>query len=158
MKSYHRWCAYAPRLLGHVKPVFANPLLLNLGLQRESVILGTKPLEIQKRYFHSSQLLLAKGKKGGKGGKAADDSVEAVSVPDIKKISTDMDDKIARLNEEFSRIRSGRANADMFRDVKVDAFGSKVSLAEVGQMSFPSPTKMQVTPYESSLANAGAFD
>lgn len=124
--------------------ITSRPTLMNLGT-------------IQ--CFHNSACMLApKGKKGGKGGKGSsdeDDGQAQATLPDMKGIERIMDDKVSRLIDEFSRIRGGRSSSDIFKDVRVDAFGSKVPLAEVGQIALPTPTKMTITTFDSALAVPG---
>ena len=108
----------------------------------------------QASSFHSSSLLLApKGKKGGKGND--DEQVVKVNLPDIKKYDASMEDKISKLVDEFSRIRGGRSNPDMFKSLLVDALGSRVPLSEAGQISMPNPSKMVVTTFDPALAAPG---
>ena len=104
--------------------------------------------------FHSTSLSCGpKGKKGDKNAGEDDDVV--IAPPDLKKYDAKMEKNIEHLVEELSRIRGGRASSDMFQDLRVDAFGSKVPLSEAGQVAMPTPTKMTITAYDADLATPG---
>jgi hypothetical protein len=107
-------------------------------------------------YHTSAPLLAPKGKKGGKASKGGDDDTPAAA-PDMKPLDAKMEDKVFRLGDEFLRIRAGRASADIFKDIRVDAFGSKVPLEEAGQIAFATPTKMTVTAFDIALAVPGNY-
>lgn len=116
---------------------------------------AAQPL-VPVRPYHCSQVVLAKAKKAGKGGKDSDDEEDATALPDMNALDRKMEDKIARLGVEFSNIRAGRASVDMFKDLKVDAFGTMTPLADVGQAVLSTPTKMTVTAFDTALAVPGA--
>jgi hypothetical protein len=109
----------------------------------------------QSAGFHSSSLILAPKGKKGKGGSNDDEQAVKVTLPDMKKYDSSMEDKISKLVDEFSRIRGGRSNPDMFKSLLVDALGSKVPLSEAGQISMPNPSKMVVTTFDPALAAPG---
>ena len=111
------------------------------------------------RQYHASVISYAKNKKNNNKGKGDDDDDDggvAVKLPEVKDMEKVMDKKIERLVEEFSKIRAGKANADMFSNIYVDNGGSKVKLAEVGQITMKSPTKLSVSVFDPALATAVA--
>lgn len=112
------------------------------------------------RLYHASVISYAKNKKNVKGKGDDDDDDDdggvAVKLPEVKDLEKVMDKKIERLVEEFSKIRAGKANADMFGNIYVDNGGSKVKLAEVGQITMKSPTKLSVSVFDPALATAVA--
>lgn len=113
---------------------------------------------VATRNFHVSIPVHAKNKKNNKG-KGDDDDGDggaAVKLPEAKDLEKSMDKKIERLVEEFSKIRAGKASADMFNNIYVDNGGSKVKLAEVGQITMKSPTKLSISVFDPALATAVA--
>jgi ribosome recycling factor len=96
-----------------------------------------------------------KGKKGGKGGGDSEETAAPVVLPDLKRLDAGMEDKISRMTEEFSKIRGGRVSPDMFKSLIVDVHGAKIPLAEAGQVTLATPTKLSVTTYDASAATPG---
>src|SRR5690625_3785512 len=56
--------------------------------------------------------------------------------------------------EEFSKIRSGRANAGMFSDILVDYYETPTPLQQLGSLTIPEARTVLITPYDRT-ANAG---
>ena len=105
------------------------------------------------RCFHGSAYVSA---KNGKGSKSDKDDVDDVPIilPDIKNIDAQMEKKIARLSDEFAKLRSGQPNTELFRTVMVDSGGGRVSVADSGQLTIKSPTKMVISVFDPSLVSA----
>jgi ribosome recycling factor len=111
--------------------------------------------------FHSSSLCAAKSKKGGIGGKekasnnddAGADAIE-VELPKLKDFDVAMEKKLARLVDEFSKLRSGQVNTEIFKNVMVDAHGARVPVSEAGQVSLKGPTKLSIAVYDPTLVSA----
>ncbi|MBW3558602.1 MAG: ribosome recycling factor [Proteobacteria bacterium] len=87
----------------------------------------------------------------------------ATAKPEIATFRTRMDKAVAALKEEFSSLRTGRANAGLLEPVMVEAYGSTVPLNTVGAISAPEPRmlsvsvwdKSMVTPVEKAIRAAG---
>jgi len=62
-----------------------------------------------------------------------------------------MDGAIHAVKEEFSKIRTGRATPSLLDSVKVDYYGQKVPLNQVGSVSTPEPRMLVVQPWEKNL-------
>ena len=58
------------------------------------------------------------------------------------------------VRREFSGIRSGKATPALLDTVRVEAYGSPMSLKEVSQVSAPEPRLLVVQPYDKSLIKA----
>ena len=101
-------------------------------------------------HFHSSVYLSA-----AKKGKAAPSGADIV-LPDTKDMDLQMEKKITRLSDEFAKLRSGQVNTEIFRTVMVDSGGARVSVADAGQLSVKSPTKMSISVFDPSITNAVA--
>jgi ribosome recycling factor len=83
--------------------------------------------------------------------------------PDLKTYRDRMDKAVAALREEFSGLRTGRANAGLLEPVQVEAYGSMSPLHAVAAISVPEPRmisvsvwdKSMVTPVEKAIRAAG---
>ncbi len=73
----------------------------------------------------------------------------------IKELKSDaqhrMNGAIHAVKEEFSKIRTGRATPTLLDTVKVDYYGQKVPLNQVGSVSVPEPRMLVVQPWEKNL-------
>ncbi len=97
------------------------------------------------RLFHSSASLSGPKKKGGKESKEVNDEEAApIELPKVSDFENTMDKRIGYLESEFNGLRAGRASTDMFNHIDVAAYGSKMSIAEAGQISLKSPTKLSI--------------
>ena len=83
--------------------------------------------------------------------------------PDLKTYRDRMDKAVSALREEFSGLRTGRANAGLLEPVQVEAYGSMSPLHSVAAISVPEPRmisvsvwdKSMVTPVEKAIRAAG---
>jgi ribosome recycling factor len=62
-----------------------------------------------------------------------------------------MDGAIHSVHEEFAKIRTGRATPALLDSVRVDYYGQKVPLSQVGNVSTPEPRMLVVQPWEKNL-------
>ena len=62
-----------------------------------------------------------------------------------------MEERCDRLSKEFSKIRTGRANPNMFSEVHVDYYGVPTPINQVGNFGVPEPTQLIVKPYDRSI-------
>lgn len=54
---------------------------------------------------------------------------------------------------EISKIRTGRASPALIESVKVNAYGSQMSIKELGSVSVPDPKSLVVSVWDKSLLN-----
>jgi ribosome recycling factor len=59
-----------------------------------------------------------------------------------------MDKTIESLQEEFKKIRSGRANAGLVEGLVVDYYGSKTPLKQLASISVPEPRLIVIQPWD----------
>jgi ribosome recycling factor len=59
-----------------------------------------------------------------------------------------MDKSIESLNEEFKKIRSGRANASLVEDLIVEYYGNRLPLKQLASISVPEPRLIVVQPWD----------
>lgn len=55
------------------------------------------------------------------------------------------------LKKEFAGLRTGRANAGILDTITVEAYGSRMPLAQVGSVSVPEPRMITVSVWDSGL-------
>ena len=72
----------------------------------------------------------------------------------ITKAKQDMDKSVAGLKKELSKIRTGRANASLLDEDKVDYYGTPSPWNQVGTISIPEPRLLTITPWEKNLIPA----
>jgi ribosome recycling factor len=106
------------------------------------------------RSFHGSISVCAPKKKGGKEKEAIDEEVVQIELPKSADYEVLMDKRITYLESEFNSLRAGRASVDMFNHLDVAAYGSKMSIAEAGQISLKSPTKLSIVAFDPELSGA----
>lgn len=71
--------------------------------------------------------------------------------PDLKTYRDRMDKSVASLKEEFSGLRTGRANSGLLDPVQVDAYGSTSPLSAVAAISVPEPRMISVSVWDKSM-------
>jgi ribosome recycling factor len=62
-----------------------------------------------------------------------------------------MEGSISSLKTEFMGLRAGRASTAMLEPIMVDAYGSKMPISQVGNISVPEPRMLTVTVWDASL-------
>ena len=71
---------------------------------------------------------------------------------DIDDIQRRMDASITSLHKEFMGLRAGRASTGMLEPIMVDAYGSKMPMNQVGNISAPEPRLLTVSVWDASMA------
>jgi ribosome recycling factor len=74
----------------------------------------------------------------------------------IKKIEERMSLSLGSYSKELSTIRTGRANPKMLDSVRVDVYGQKMPISQLGSVSIPEPQMINVQVWDK--ANVGAVD
>ena len=69
----------------------------------------------------------------------------------IKEVSEKMDKTLSALKNAFNKIRTGRANPEIFDSIVVDYYGTPTPLNQVSTVSIPEPILITMQPYEKSL-------
>jgi len=73
---------------------------------------------------------------------------------DLDDIKRRMDGSLNSLKTEFMGLRAGRASTGMLEPIMVDAYGSKMPITQVGNISAPEPRLLTVTVWDASLTAA----
>ena len=67
---------------------------------------------------------------------------------DTKSYEIKMDGALLHFDEDLKKVRTGRAHPDMLSSVVVDAYGSKMPLNQVANVTAPEPQQLLVTPFD----------
>lgn len=73
---------------------------------------------------------------------------------DTKPYEDKMNNALEHFDDELKKIRTGRAHPDMLDGVVVDAYGSKMPLIQVANVTVPEPQLLQVNPFDPSNVQA----
>jgi len=73
---------------------------------------------------------------------------------DLDDIKRRMDGSLSSLKTEFMGLRAGRASTGMLEPIMVDAYGAKMPITQVGNISAPEPRLLTVTVWDASLTAA----
>jgi len=72
-------------------------------------------------------------------------------LPDIKRR---MGSALDAMKKEFAGLRTGRASSSLLDTVAVEAYGSRMPLAQVGSVSVPEPRLITVTVWDNTMVKA----
>jgi ribosome recycling factor len=72
----------------------------------------------------------------------------------LAEAQTKMDQAIAHTVDEFTTIRTGRANPGLLHRVTVDYYGTQTPLQQIAGFSVPEARMLLVTPYDKSALQA----
>ena len=72
----------------------------------------------------------------------------------VRAANESMDAAIEAIAREFAGVRTGKATPALLDGVRVEAYGSLVSLKQVANVSAPEPTMLLVQPYDPNIAGA----
>lgn len=70
------------------------------------------------------------------------------------ELKTKLNSSIEHLKNELSQIRTGRVSPTLLDSVKVNAYGTLMSVREVGTISVLDPQTLQVTPWDKSMLDS----
>ena len=69
----------------------------------------------------------------------------------LKDINQRMNQAILHVQNELNKVRTGRANPEMFNSLLVDYYGTPTPMNQVSTISVPEPRLITLTPYEKQL-------
>lgn len=113
---------------------------------------STVHFQFTLRNFRASQSLFAKKKKNK--GVSTTEEEEFSLLPSIALMSDSMDGRLSHLKEEFSRIRGGQLSSEQFAHIRVNAYGSTMSLTDAGHVAIKAGNKLTVAVYDPALVSA----
>jgi len=68
-----------------------------------------------------------------------------------KETKEKMKDSVQALAGRYSKMRGGRARADLVSEVKVECYGSRMSLEQLASISIPEPRLLIIEPWDKSI-------
>lgn len=68
----------------------------------------------------------------------------------IDKIKPELEKVINFLERELTKIRAGRASVSLVEDIRVECFGQKFRLSQLGAISLPEPRQISIQPWDNS--------
>lgn len=69
-------------------------------------------------------------------------------------ITSHMDKSLEALKHNFSKVRTGRANANVLSDISVDYYGVATPITQVAAVKVPEAHMLMVEPWDKALLNA----
>jgi ribosome recycling factor len=75
-------------------------------------------------------------------------------MPTRREAQEHMEKALESLRREFSGVRTGKASSALLDTIRVDAYGSKMSINQVATVSVPEPRMMVVQPWDKNLLSA----
>ena len=73
---------------------------------------------------------------------------------DMQDVRRRMEGAVTNLSAEFSGLRAGRASVAMLDTISVDAYGSKMPLSQLSNISVPESRLLSVSVWDASLASS----
>jgi ribosome recycling factor len=72
----------------------------------------------------------------------------------VNEARTQMEKAVEAMRREFTSVRTGKATPALLDTVRVDAYGSKVPINQVGTVGAPEPRLLVIQPWDKSLLKA----
>jgi ribosome recycling factor len=72
---------------------------------------------------------------------------------DFKELKRRMDGAVHAFTHDLGSLRTGRASANLLDPVQVEAYGTKMPLAQVGTISVPEPRLISVSVWDKALVS-----
>ena len=72
-------------------------------------------------------------------------------MPTLKKAKERMEHALESLRREFGGVRTGKASPQLLDAIRVEAYGSRVPLNQVGTVSAPEPRMLTIQPWDRGL-------
>jgi ribosome recycling factor len=73
---------------------------------------------------------------------------------EINECKARFDKALSSLAHDFKHIRTGRASVAMIEHVHVDAYGSRMPIAQCAALTVPEPAQIMVKPWDKTLLKA----
>lgn len=70
----------------------------------------------------------------------------------LKEAARSMDKTLDAVSREFNTVRTGKATPTLLDTVRVEAYGSQMTLQQVANVSAPEPQLLVVQPYDPNIA------
>lgn len=70
---------------------------------------------------------------------------------ELNQLIKRMKNSVEHFRKSLSKLRSGRANINVFEDIRVDYYGSKTPINQVATLGIPDPTLITIKPYDTNM-------
>lgn len=84
------------------------------------------------------------------------DRLQIMSDVILVNLKSRLDQAIEVVKKDLSTVRTGRAKPSIVEEVKVEAYGTYMSLRELATLSAPDPSLITISPWDKSLVGAVA--
>jgi len=78
------------------------------------------------------------------------------NLPNVRDVEIGMGKCIEKLEKDLASLHGGRASTDMFSNMTIEAYGSRISIPEAGQVSLISGSKVSIAVFDPVLTNTVA--
>ena len=68
-----------------------------------------------------------------------------------KELDVSLDQAVKSMVHQLGRVRTGRANASLLDNIKVDYYGAPTPLNQLGQVSTPEARLLQIQPFDKQM-------
>ncbi len=72
----------------------------------------------------------------------------------MAQITDRMEKTLENLSREFSKVRTGRANANILSDITIDYYGVATPITQVAAVKVPEAHMLMIEPWDKSVLNA----
>lgn len=72
----------------------------------------------------------------------------------LEKAKKDFEDVLQLLADDLKTVKTGRAKPSLVEDVKVEVYGTVMTLKELASISIPDPHQIVVSPWDKSILEA----
>lgn len=127
----------------------AAPLVAS-GIRSSAAAVAARPWQSSVRQFAKAA---KKGKGGGNAAAAApaDADAEVGAQATLDKAKKNMTGAVLNFTRALAQMRPGKADAGLFDELRVPAYGQHVALAQLAQVSVSGPHSLSVAVYDPSL-------
>jgi len=72
----------------------------------------------------------------------------------LRELEKTMKVSVEHFRKDLAKLRTGRANINMFEDMKVDYYGNLTPVNQVATLTVPDPTLIQIQPWDPTYLDA----
>lgn len=72
----------------------------------------------------------------------------------LRELEKNMKSSVEHYRKDLSKLRTGRANIQMFEDIKVEYYGNLTPLNQMATLQVPDPTLITIQPWDPTLSEA----
>jgi len=69
----------------------------------------------------------------------------------LKELEKKMKGSVEHFRVDLAKLRTGRANINIFEDIKIDYYGALTPVNQVATLTVPDPTLIQIQPWDPTL-------